>query len=292
MAWSARDTQGPRGPLVKLVDRAVYTAMLRGSFPQFSQRFNLPTEDLQAGSPRGGDACCSQGGTSLPVTPSNGLHSSSFSRLTQGGLLPLLEVPSRQDDCQSESVIKRNKFATFEKACSRVADGLYVSGEYVAKSRQVLREHGITHVVNCVGAMYPEYWRDDGVAYITFWLSGRQQLGRQRSVPCDARAGSVSGCCRNTPLRRNQHAPTPACAHPSPCQSPLTRTDLPSEDILCVLYDAFEFIEGARSAPAASTSSSNGASSQPNGVLVHCSQVRSVWGAITAAAWAGGWRLP
>ena len=95
--------------------------------------------------------------TSVRVVPISGQScSSGLGRFPAAGLLPLLEVPARTgEDTASESVVKRAKFAQFEKACSRVADGLYVSGEYVAKSRELLAEHGITHVVNCVGAMYP-----------------------------------------------------------------------------------------------------------------------------------------
>jgi hypothetical protein len=87
----------------------------------------------------------------------------------------------------SESILKRSKLASFEKECSQVSQGLYVSGEYVAKSREVLQRHGITHVVNCVGALYPEYFRADGIAYRTLWLQGggcdrwnRDVLGAQR----------------------------------------------------------------------------------------------------------------
>lgn len=97
-------------------------------------------------------------------------------------LLPQLDLATlassqgsgRDDPPLSESVLKRNKLALFEKQCSKVCEGLYVSGEAVAKSRAALREHGITHVVNCVGALYPEYWRADGVAYKTLWLQGEQ----------------------------------------------------------------------------------------------------------------------
>lgn len=72
----------------------------------------------------------------------------------------------------SESVLKRQKFAAFERHCSQVADGLYVSGEAVARDRGLLAAHGITAVVNCVGALYPEFFAADGIAYKTFWLAG------------------------------------------------------------------------------------------------------------------------
>jgi len=94
----------------------------------------------------------------------------------------------------SESILKRNKLALFEKQCSKVCEGLYVSGEYVAKSRETLREHGITHIVNCVGAMYPEYFRGDGIQYRTLWLQGESAArARARSLPAANARGSSSG---------------------------------------------------------------------------------------------------
>lgn len=86
--------------------------------------------------------------------------------------LDLNTVGGKDEPPVSESIMKRNKLALFEKQCSQVCEGLYVSGEYVAKSRETLRAHGITHVVNCVGAMYPEYFRSDGIQYRTLWLQG------------------------------------------------------------------------------------------------------------------------
>lgn len=56
----------------------------------------------------------------------------------------------------------------------QVAEGLYVSGAAVAQDRAILAAHGISHVVNCVGALYTEYFKDDGVAYKTLWLQGEQ----------------------------------------------------------------------------------------------------------------------
>lgn len=54
----------------------------------------------------------------------------------------------------------------------QVAEGLYVSGKAVAESREILAENNITHVVNCVGALYPEHFKDDGITYKTLWLQG------------------------------------------------------------------------------------------------------------------------
>jgi hypothetical protein len=88
-------------------------------------------------------------------------------------LLDLRSLPQLgDDDGQSESVQRRTKIQFFEKHCSHIANGIYVSGEYPAKTREVLAEHGITHVVNCVGFLYGELWKDDGIRYRTYFLRG------------------------------------------------------------------------------------------------------------------------
>ena len=57
-----------------------------------------------------------------------------------------------------------------------------MSGAAVAQDRAILAAHGITHVVNCVGALYPEYFKDDGIAYKTLWGAGERghRLSRTR----------------------------------------------------------------------------------------------------------------
>ena len=47
--------------------------------------------------------------------------------------------------------------------------GVYVSGEGVARNRATLDEHGITHVINCVGFLIPDYFAPD-LVYKTLWL--------------------------------------------------------------------------------------------------------------------------
>ncbi|WIA18490.1 hypothetical protein OEZ85_009944 [Tetradesmus obliquus] len=106
--------------------------------------------------------------------------------------------PSSNPDYEE---LRRQKFAKFEMQCSKVAEGLYVSGAAVAQDRAILAAHGISHVVNCVGALYTEYFKDDGVAYKTLWLQ-----------------------------------------------------DIPHEDITCILYDTFDFIENARRGSGSNTS--------------------------------------
>ncbi|CAI5467742.1 unnamed protein product [Closterium sp. Yama58-4] len=93
-----------------------------------------------------------------------------------------------------EAQARRDKFAFFEKDCSRVLEHVYVGSDFVARSREVLKEAGITHVLNCVGFVCPEYFPEE-IKYKTLWLQ-----------------------------------------------------DNTGEDLVCVLYDVFDYIEAVRAA--------------------------------------------
>ncbi|KAJ3676648.1 hypothetical protein LUZ60_004060 [Juncus effusus] len=64
---------------------------------------------------------------------------------------------------------KKEQIAFFDKECSKVADHIYLGGDSVAKNREILRKNGITHVLNCVGFVCPEYFKTD-LIYKTLWL--------------------------------------------------------------------------------------------------------------------------
>ncbi|XP_009359230.2 protein-tyrosine-phosphatase MKP1 [Pyrus x bretschneideri] len=74
-----------------------------------------------------------------------------------------LEEPGREFE------FKKDKLAFFDKECSRIADHIYLGSDAVAKNREVLRQNRITHVLNCVGFVSPEYFRND-LVYKTLWL--------------------------------------------------------------------------------------------------------------------------
>ncbi|RZC58761.1 hypothetical protein C5167_006066 [Papaver somniferum] len=65
--------------------------------------------------------------------------------------------------------LKKDKLAFFDKECSRITDHIYLGSEAVAKNREILRKNGITHVLNCVGFVCPEYFKED-LVYKTLWL--------------------------------------------------------------------------------------------------------------------------
>ncbi|PRQ40131.1 putative protein-tyrosine-phosphatase [Rosa chinensis] len=68
-----------------------------------------------------------------------------------------------------EFEFKKDKLAFFDKECSRIAEHIYLGSDAVAKNREVLRKNGITHVLNCVGFVSPEYFKND-LVYKTLWL--------------------------------------------------------------------------------------------------------------------------
>ena len=65
--------------------------------------------------------------------------------------------------------LRRDKLAFFDKECSKIAEHVYLGSDTVAKDEEVLRRHGITHVLNCVGFVCPEYFKTNFV-YKTLWL--------------------------------------------------------------------------------------------------------------------------
>ncbi|XP_010529647.1 PREDICTED: protein-tyrosine-phosphatase MKP1-like [Tarenaya hassleriana] len=70
---------------------------------------------------------------------------------------------------KSSGQVKRDKIAFFDKECSKVAEHIYLGGDAVAKDRNILKQNGITHILNCVGFVCPEYFKSDFV-YRTLWL--------------------------------------------------------------------------------------------------------------------------
>ncbi|KAF6148841.1 hypothetical protein GIB67_014212 [Kingdonia uniflora] len=81
-----------------------------------------------------------------------------------------LDLSSFQKNPDSTgNFVNRDRIAFFDKECSKVADHIYLGGEAVARNRDILRQNGITHVLNCVGFVCPEYFKSD-LVYKTLWL--------------------------------------------------------------------------------------------------------------------------
>ncbi|PHU06601.1 hypothetical protein BC332_23090 [Capsicum chinense] len=66
-------------------------------------------------------------------------------------------------------LVRREKISFFDKECSKVAEHVFLGGDAVAKDKDILKQNGITHVLNCVGFVCPEYFKSDFV-YQTLWL--------------------------------------------------------------------------------------------------------------------------
>ncbi|KAM3236684.1 hypothetical protein P3L10_016721 [Capsicum annuum] len=66
-------------------------------------------------------------------------------------------------------LVRREKIAFLDKECSKVAEHVFLGGDAVAKDKDILKQNGITHVLNCVGFVCPEYFKSDFV-YQTLWL--------------------------------------------------------------------------------------------------------------------------
>lgn len=86
-----------------------------------------------------------------------------------------LKALPRDDGPPSETQLRRQKYQYFEKQCSEVAEGLFLSGDWVARNRELLADNGITHVVNCVGFICKEYFKGE-LDYKTFYLQGGARL--------------------------------------------------------------------------------------------------------------------
>ncbi|KAJ4833545.1 hypothetical protein Tsubulata_021229 [Turnera subulata] len=87
----------------------------------------------------------------------------------RAAVAPALENPNVERQPVREFQFKKDKLAFFDKECSRIADHIYLGSDAVAKNREVLRQNGITHVLNCVGFVCPEYFKGD-LVYKTLWL--------------------------------------------------------------------------------------------------------------------------
>ncbi|KAH7331304.1 hypothetical protein KP509_20G025500 [Ceratopteris richardii] len=99
-----------------------------------------------------------------PVTPGR--------RRVKAGLDIKLDLASvhRSIVEPTEIQLRRDKFALYDKQCSRVAKyHIYLGSDAIARDLDILQENRITHVLNCVGFVCPEYFKQD-LEYKTLWL--------------------------------------------------------------------------------------------------------------------------
>lgn len=103
------------------------------------------------------------------LTPATPREKKDGSNLRNGTDMRLDLCSVQRNAEPTEFQVKREKFAFFDKDCSRVADHIYLGSDAVARNREILEENGITHVLNCVGFVCPEYFKKD-LIYKTLWL--------------------------------------------------------------------------------------------------------------------------
>ncbi|CAI9767905.1 unnamed protein product [Fraxinus pennsylvanica] len=82
---------------------------------------------------------------------------------------PGARLGSNSEKPPREFEFKKDKLAFFDKECSRILDHVYLGSDAVAKNREILKQNGITHVLNCVGFVCPEYFKNE-LGYKTLWL--------------------------------------------------------------------------------------------------------------------------
>lgn len=145
---------------VPLTPRSQQNCKARSSLPPL-QPLSIARRSLDEWPKAGSDDI---GEWAQPPTPSGrGDVNKSGERLK----LDLSTIQRNSDS--NGGLVKRDKIAFFDKKCSKVAEHIYLGGDAVARDRDILKQNGITHVLNCVGFVCPEYFKSEFV-YRTLWL--------------------------------------------------------------------------------------------------------------------------
>jgi len=147
---------------VPLTPRQQQNSKVRMSLPTL-QPLSIAKRNLQEWPKAGSDDIGEWPNPPTPRQPNDTENTKSTGDCNSGYVKPLFY--SEPVDLQ----LKRNKLAYFDKECSRVAEHIYLGSDAVAKNRDVLLKNGITHVLNCVGFVCPEYFKSDFI-YKTLWL--------------------------------------------------------------------------------------------------------------------------
>jgi hypothetical protein len=76
-------------------------------------------------------------------------------------VLPILDTFSSNRNMMRQESESSRKLSKFRNQCSKITNWLYVSGQNVAKDKKLLKNIGITHIVNAAGGVCPNYHSDD-----------------------------------------------------------------------------------------------------------------------------------
>ena len=64
----------------------------------------------------------------------------------------------------------------FNNVCSQIIDGfIYLGSDNVAKNYEMLKENGITHVINCARDFSADYHANKDITYLSFHLKDHVQ---------------------------------------------------------------------------------------------------------------------
>ncbi|PHU18551.1 hypothetical protein BC332_14246 [Capsicum chinense] len=154
--WCWRNSSHGRRPLAP---RSQQSFKARQRLPLL-QPLAIARRSLDEGTRSGSDDI---GEWPLPSTPSERDTNSNSERLN----LDLSNIHKNPEI--NAGLVRREKIAFFDKECSKVAEHVFLGGDAAAKDKDILRQNGITRVLNCVGFVCPEYFKSDFI-YQTLWL--------------------------------------------------------------------------------------------------------------------------
>eukprot|EP00301_Raphidiophrys_heterophryoidea_P004787 c12054_g1_i2.p1 GENE.c12054_g1_i2~~c12054_g1_i2.p1 ORF type:complete len:679 (+),score=144.18 c12054_g1_i2:146-2182(+) len=73
------------------------------------------------------------------------------------------------DGVDQEQDRKQKKLEQYDKICSDISEGLFLGSNFVARDKHILKQHGITHILNTAGVVCPNYFPNN-YTYKTFFL--------------------------------------------------------------------------------------------------------------------------
>eukprot|EP00743_Colponemidia_sp_Colp-15_P003642 GILK01003931.1.p1 GENE.GILK01003931.1~~GILK01003931.1.p1 ORF type:complete len:473 (-),score=73.63 GILK01003931.1:193-1611(-) len=83
--------------------------------------------------------------------------------------------PSMEQDYDiRDTTRKEMKVEYFRSIMSQITDTLFIGSDEIAKHREILSQHKITHIVNCAGNVCENYWPND-FSYKKYYLKDDKQ---------------------------------------------------------------------------------------------------------------------
>jgi hypothetical protein len=70
---------------------------------------------------------------------------------------------------KAEANQRQDKLTKYDSICSKITDQLYLGSQTVSQDKAMLKQQGVTHILNCAGSICPIYHPDD-FTYRTLYL--------------------------------------------------------------------------------------------------------------------------